>query len=126
MSCRWYIILYTTRMKKKPSAKPRDQIAFLDELTGFWPVAKGSLAEVRKPCGRKTCVPCQEGRKHPAFIFTFRRSGKTLCRHVPCDLVPRLRQAIANGRRMEEALVRAGEGLILQHRQDKEDRTRGA
>ena len=113
-------------MKKKPSDQTHDQIAFLDELAGFWPVAKGSMAEVRKPCGRKACVPCQEGRKHPAFIFTFRRSGKTLCRHVPRDLAPRLREAIANGRRMEEALVRAGEGLILQHRQDKEGQTRGA
>ena len=113
-------------MKKKPSVKPRDQIKFLDELAELWPVAKGSLAEVRKPCGRKACVPCQEGRKHPAFIFTFRRSGKTLCRHVPRDLVPRLRQALANGRRMEEALVSAGEGLILQHRQNKEGQRRGA
>lgn len=113
-------------MKKKPSLKTREQIKFLDELAGLWPVAKGSLAEVRKPCGRKDCVPCQEGRKHPAFIFTFRRSGKTLCRHVPRDLVPRLRQAITNGRRMEEALVRAGEGVILLNRLDKENRTRGA
>lgn len=113
-------------MKKKPSLKPHDQIKFLDEVARLWPVAKGSLAEVRKPCGRKGCVPCQEGRKHPAFIFTFRQSGKTLCRHVPRDLVPRLRQAIANGRRMEEVLIKAGEGLILLNRLDKENRTRGA
>lgn len=114
------------RMKKKPSLKTDDQSKFLDELAELWPVAKGSLAEVRKPCGRKDCVPCQEGRKHPAFIFTFRRSGKTLCRHVPRDLAPRLRQAIANGRKLEEALVRAGEGLILLNRLDKENRTHGA
>jgi len=113
-------------MKKKTSLKTDDQNNFLDELATLWPVAKGSLAEVRKPCGRTTCVPCQEGRKHPAFIFTFRRNGKTLCRHVPRNLVPRLRQAIANGRRMEEALVRAGEGLILLNRLNKENRARGA
>lgn len=113
-------------MKNKSSVGPCDQRTFLDELERFWPVAKGSLAEVRKPCGRKSCIPCREGRKHPAFIFIFRRSGKTLCRHVPRDLVPRLRQAIANGRRMEEALVRAGEGVILQHRKNKEIRRHGA
>jgi len=113
-------------MKKKRSDDTRTQHAFLGEVARLWPVAKGSLAEVRKPCGRKDCVACREGRKHPAFIFTFRRNGKTWCRHVPRDLVPRLRHAIANGRRMEEALVTAGESLILQHRTQTEGRTHGA
>jgi len=126
MSCEWYIILYTKHMRKRPAVQTREQIAFLGELARLWPVAKGSLAEVRKPCGRTNCVACQEGLKHPAFIFTFRRSGKTVCRHVPRDLAPRLRQAIANGRGLEAALVKAGEELILQHRVHKEDRARGA
>jgi hypothetical protein len=112
-------------MKKKTSIGGRGQVAFLTEIAGLWPVAKGSLAEVRKPCGRKNCSTCGQGRKHPAFIFAFRRDGKTLCRYVPRELVPRLRQAIANGRRLEERLAQVGETLILEHREKLEGRARG-
>jgi len=101
------------------------QDGFLAELAGLWPVAKGSLAEVRKPCGRKHCSACRQGRKHTAFIFAFRRNGKTLCRYVDRAFVPRLRAALANGRRLEEHLAQAGEVLILEHRKEREGQARG-
>lgn len=112
-------------MTKPKSADRRNQDAFLAEVTGLWPVAKGSLAEIRKPCGRKNCLACAQGRKHIAFIFAFRRNGKTLCRYVARELVPRLREAIANGRRLEECLAQAGESLILEHRAEMEGKARG-
>ena len=112
-------------MKKKTPISMRGQVAFLTEIAGLWPVAKGSLAEVRKPCGRKNCSACEQGRKHTAFIFAFRRNGKTLCRYVPRELVPQLRQAIANGRRLEEHLAQAGESLILEHRAERERKASG-
>ena len=108
-------------MKHTSSNKgQRGQAAFLADIAGLWPVAKGSLAEVRKPCGRKHCSACGQGRKHTAFIFAFRRNGKTLCRYVAREFVPRLRQAIANGRRLEERLAQAGEALLLEHRAERE------
>jgi len=112
-------------MKHTTSLGKRGQDAFLAEIAGLWPVAKGSLAEVRKPCGRENCAACEQGRKHAAFIFAFRRNGKTFCRYVPRALVPRLRQAIANGRRLEERLAQVGESLILEHRVKGEGRARG-
>jgi len=36
--------------------------------------------------------------------------------HVPRELVPRLRQAILNGRRMEERLVQTGCNMIREYR----------
>lgn len=101
--------------------RPRCLSAFdpdrlLARLAARWPVAKGSLAEVRKPCVRPRCAACAEGRKHPAFIFSFREAGRPRCMHVPRPLVPELRQAIANGRRLEAWIVAQGAGLIRAYR----------
>jgi hypothetical protein len=112
-------------MKKKKPVERQGQDAFLAQLAGLWPVAKGSLAAVRKPCGRTNCSACGKGRKHAAFIFSFRHKGKTLCRYVSPSLVPQLRAAIANGRRVEQCLAQAGESLILEHRAQREGQARG-
>jgi hypothetical protein len=79
-------------------------------------MAKGSLAEVRKPCVRPSCPACKRGDKHPAFILSFMEEGRRKCMHVPRELVPRLRQAILNGRRMEERLVQTGCEMIREYR----------
>jgi hypothetical protein len=93
--------------------------AFLNELAKLWPLAKGSLAEVRKPCIRPNCVACKSGRKHKALIFTFSRGGKRRCMYVPAQLEQTLRQALANGRTLERRLAELGEELIRRFRQDR-------
>jgi hypothetical protein len=95
---------------------PSEQRAFLDELAGLWPLAKGSLAEVRKPCIRPNCPACRDGRKHKALIFSLRIDGKQRCRYVPAELEGQLRQALANGRRLQRRLAELGEELIRRHR----------
>jgi hypothetical protein len=82
-------------------------------------MAKGSLAEVRKPCIRPNCRACASGRKHPAFLFSFTDRGRRRCVYVPRDLVAALRQAIANGRWMEKAMCRTGVRLIEEHRRER-------
>ncbi len=96
-----------------------EQQAFLDELTGLWPLAKGSLTEVRKPCIRPNCRACKSGKKHPAWLFSFRQGGKQRCRYVPLALVPLLRQALDNGRRLEKRLVDLGVELLSRYRQNR-------
>lgn len=85
----------------------------------LWPLAKGSLAEVRKPCIRPTCRACKEGRKHKAFIFSFTKDGKRRCMYVPKELVPSLRRAIANGRKLERRLFGLGEDMIRDYRRKR-------
>lgn len=97
-------------------ARETQRAAFLKEVEGLWPVAKGSLTEIAKPCIRPSCPACHRGEKHPAFIFTYRKAGKQRCLYVPRAFVPQLRQAIANGRQMERRMVALGEALILAHR----------
>jgi hypothetical protein len=103
--------------------RPSDHQAFLEELACLWPLAKGSLTEVRKPCIRPNCPACKAGRKHKAVFFSFTQGGKRRCRYVPAALAPVLRQALANGRRLEGRLAELGAALIdaYRHRRDAGD-----
>lgn len=101
------------------SKRPPEQQAFLDELADLWPLARGSLAEVRKPCIRPACRACREGRKHKAIIFGFTQGGQRRCRYVPADLAPVLKEALVNGRRLEERLADLGADLIDRYRQNR-------
>jgi len=96
-----------------------DQQAFLNELAGLWPLAKGSLAAVRKPCIRPKCAACRSGRKHSAWLFSFTQNGKRRCRYVPLELVPTLRKALDNGRLLGRRLVELGAELLQRYRQER-------
>jgi len=98
---------------------PPEQKDFLDELAGLWPLAKGSLTHVRKPCIRPNCPACRSGRKHPAWLLSFTRNGKRVCRYVPAELVPSLRKALDNGRLLEKRLVELGAELLERYRQQR-------
>jgi hypothetical protein len=111
------VITYTYIVSKVKL--PWEQQAFLDELAALWPLAKGSLAEVRKPCIRANCQACKSGRKHKALIFSFRQEGKQRCLYVPAALEGTLRQAIGNGRTLQRRLAALGAELIERYRQGR-------
>jgi len=100
--------------------RPSDHQALLVELVGLWPLAQGSVTEVRKPCIRPHGPACKAGRKHKAILFSFSQGGKRRCRYVPPELAPVLRQALANGRRLEQRLVELGPALIDAYRRQRD------
>jgi len=106
-------------MKKKNNQKEFE--SFKQELADLWPLAKGSMSEVRKPCIRSGCLACAKGEKHRAFIFAYMDGKRRRCMHVPLELVPVMRQAIDNCRRLEQLLHQQGPELI---RNFREKRTR--
>ena len=78
--------------------QPRDSLErFLDDLRRRWPIARGSLCEVAKPCVRPGCAACAQGDKHPSFIFSYRQDGKQRCLYVPRELVPELQTPLQAG-----------------------------
>jgi len=89
---------------------------FLDKLTSLWPAAKGSMALIRKPCIRSDCRACAEGRKHQAYILSVKEGNKRHCLYVPLEMVPIMKQAISNGRRIEQLMCRNGMELIRGYR----------
>lgn len=100
---------------KTPNACER----LLEELRRRWPVARGSLCEVAKPCGRAACTACAAGAKHRSFIFSYRQDGKQRCLYVPRELVPALRRALAGGHWLERRLSELGAALVFAHRQQR-------
>lgn len=101
-----------TRMKQNRAFVGMDRDRWLRDLGRLWPVAKGSLSEVRKPCTRSNCAACREGRGHRVFLFSYREGGRRRCAYVPANLAPLVRRAIANGRAVEQRLAAEGRALI--------------
>ncbi len=101
-------------MSKKPSESEAARRArFAAAARERWPVAKGSLAHVARPCGRpQDCPACRSGRRHPMWIFTFRQAGRLRCRYVPEACVEGLRRALQNGRDLEARLVEEGAAFL--------------
>ena len=105
---------------KSIHALSRDKtVAFPADLQRLWPLAKGSLTEVRKPCIRPDCKACASGQKHTAWIYVYRSQGRAQCRYVPRSFVSQLRQAIGHWRELERLAARWGEQMILGYRQQR-------
>jgi hypothetical protein len=92
---------------------------FQEHVLPLWPVLKGSLSEVRKPCIRPNCPACARGDKHPAFIFSFTERGRQRCMYVPADLAPVLRQGLENGRKLDALLREIGPKLLRCYRAER-------
>ena len=106
-------------MKTPPLSTDGGRERFLAQIAGLWPAAKGSVAEVRKPCGREGCKACAEGRKHRAFILAYKEGGRRRCLYVPAERAAGLRAAIAHGRRIEQLLSQCGAEMVKQARQKR-------
>jgi len=84
-----------------------------ERIAKLCPAARGTVAEVRKPCNRPNCKACASGRKHPAFIYAYTdEDGKRRCLRVPRELVRELRRRLANGRQIDRALFEAGAQFV--------------
>jgi hypothetical protein len=106
-------------MKTSHVSSDGGQERFLAQIGRLWPAAKGSVAEVRKPCIRAGCKACAEGRKHRAFILAYKEGKRRRCLYVPAERVASLRAAIANGRRIEQLLSQCGAEMVKQARQSR-------
>lgn len=106
-------------MKTPPASANGDVGRLLAQINSLWPAAKGSVAEIRKPCVRSGCKACAEGRKHRAFILSYKEGARRRCLYVPAGRVEALRRAIANGRRIEALLSKTGALMVLGQRHRK-------
>ena len=102
-------------VKYKRSSSPLQQ-RFLDKLLPLWPALKGSLALVHKPCIRPNCPACARGTKHPNYLLAFTQEGRRRCLYVPQAMVPALKRALKNGRRIEQLLYEVGPALLREYR----------
>ena len=113
-------------MPTRPRFDAALQTRFREALAALWPVLKGSLTHVRKPCIRPRCPACARGDKHPAFLWTFSDQGRRRCLYVPAELVGPVRQGLDHGRRLEAWLAGLGTNWLRAWRQQRDAaRTKG-
>lgn len=103
-------------MKQKVNLDSPRQRQLWNQLQGCWPALKGSLALVHKPCIRPNCKACASGKKHPNYLLAFTDQGRRRCLYIPSAMVPLMRKALANGRRIESLLYQMGPALIAEYR----------
>lgn len=107
-------------MRLKEISAQKSKAQYMKKTAQWWPAVKGSLALVKKPCIRKGCRLCQSGEKHPAYLFSYTSAGKRRCLYVPRELVPLIKRAIHNGRRLEQWLFTQGPALIKSYRNNRD------
>ena len=81
---------------------------FTEAIRQMWPVAVGSLSLRRGRCIRPNCPACAAGRLHTNYALYGRRGNRRFSMYVPERLVPEVRKAIRNGRRLRELINEAG------------------
>jgi hypothetical protein len=121
------IFAYISGMNEKTRMrllKRLNQKAFQSEVAGLWPLARGSLTLIRKPCIRPGCPACARGVKHSAYILMTRDKGARRCLYVPRELAPILRQALRNGKVLERRLARLAMQMITSYRAQRRKQRR--
>ena len=81
---------------------------FRKATEGLWPVARGSLTLRKGPCIRKHCSACASGKGHSSYALYGRHGRRRFSIYVPERMVPEVRKAIHNGRRLQEFISEAG------------------
>lgn len=79
-----------------------------EEAARLWPVAKGSVREYKQKCRSEGCARCKSGEGHPVWQMTYYQNGRQKSKHIPKWLIGELKEALENGRRLEELLVKSG------------------
>ncbi len=68
------------------------------------PFIRSSVVVTRKPCIRKGCPACKEGRKHESCYLAATKKGKTRVRYLPKGLVEEARRRKENYQKALEVL----------------------
>ena len=62
---------------------------------------------------------CETGEKHPSYVLYCRHQGRRFTLNVPDRLAPEVRQALANGRALQQLLYQTGRRYLLALRGQK-------
>jgi hypothetical protein len=82
----------------------------------------GSLSVSRLRCGKKECH-CKDGQGHENWTLTYMADGKKRVKHIPQDLVNRVRQKVDQGKafkqEVNDVFVANAELLVLLWKQKR-------
>jgi hypothetical protein len=81
---------------------------FVEVIRDLWPVAVGSLSLRKGACMRPNCPACASGKGHSSYALYGRQRNQRFSIYVPEKLVPEVRAAVRNGRKLQELVNQAG------------------
>ena len=116
-----------TRTRKTKAETPAAVGDWFGKAIGsIWPVADGSLSLRKSPCVRANCPACAAGEGHRSYVLYGRTGKKRFSIYVPEELVPEVRAAMENGRRLKELISEAGLRYTQALKDDRKRRTHKA
>lgn len=84
-------------------------IALERRLEDYRPFIRATVVLTRKPCIRRGCGACRQGRKHLSPLLTASVGGKPKNRYLPKGLIAEARRRTKNYRKMKQVLERMSE-----------------
>lgn len=110
-------------MIRNKTDSPADVISWMkNEAASLWPALFGSLSYRRTRCIQPNCTKCKSGEQHASWVLYGRHHGRRFAVYVPEDLVPEVRQAVANGRALQDLLIQAGPRYVKALKRVRESR----
>ena len=82
-----------------------------------------SLSYRRTRCSNPNCAACRSGEQHASWVLYGRHNGRRFAVYVPEDLVPEVRQALDNGRALQDLLIRAGPRYVEALKSERENKS---
>lgn len=111
------------------SRRERDARSRLAKIAHDLPLVKGSLVEMKRLCGKDTCI-CKGGHKHESLYVSTFVEGKRKLIYVPRALEQDARRWVGNYkqlRRLIDAVSEQCMGRLLKKKQAlKDEKTSGA
>jgi len=83
--------------------------ALKSRLQACYPFIRASVVITRKPCIRKGCPACREGRKHESPLLTASVGGKVKNRYLPKCLIMEAQRRTENYRKAKVILEQMSE-----------------
>lgn len=99
---------HTYSMSHPPETPGEVERWLRQQLRSLVPAALGSVSLRRSPCPRPNCSSCRTGEQHASYVLYGRQEGRRFAVYLPVELAEPLREALGNGRRVQELLYEAG------------------
>jgi hypothetical protein len=81
------------------------RLAMLEQrLQDYRPFIRATVVLTRKPCIRKGCRACRQGRRHASPLLTASVGGRPKNRYLPKGLIAEARRRTANYRKTKQVL----------------------
>lgn len=88
-------------------ARLRDEATqLLEVFLGRTPLARGTVYELRRKCGKPSCCCATEGRLHAVTVLSCSEEGRTRLRAIPQGQIADLRALTARYQRFRRARAR--------------------